>query len=108
MASKTVQNDLIDICGDYVRECSSASVLKNNSFFSIISDEVTDSSNNHSILDVFLQIPIDVSDVAHPTIKEVLFDFVQLDRTNSETVCKRIMECYTSRVQSERTNLRYD
>ena len=35
--------------------------------------------------------------MAHPRIKEVFFDFVQLDRTNSETVCKTIMECYTSR-----------
>ena len=51
-ASKKVQNDLIDICGDYVRECTSAPVLKNNSFFSIIADEVTDSSNNHSVLGV--------------------------------------------------------
>ena len=35
--------------------------------------------------------------MAHPRIEEVFFDFVQLDRTNSETVCKTIMECYTSR-----------
>ena len=52
--SKTVQNNLhvIDICGDFVRECSSAPVLKNNSFFTtcIIAEEVTDFSNNHSIL----------------------------------------------------------
>ena len=35
--------------------------------------------------------------MAHPRIPEVFFDIVQLDRTNSETVFKRIMECYTSR-----------
>ena len=69
------------------------------SFFSIIADEVTDSSNNHSVFFfVFFYRFLDVSDVAHPRIKEVFFDFVQLDRTNSETVCgKRIMECYASR-----------
>ena len=31
--------------------------------------------------------------VAHPRIKKVFFDFVQFDRTNSEIVCTRIMEC---------------
>ena len=77
--SKTVQNDLIDICGDYVRECRSAPVLKNNSFCSIIADKVTDSSNNHSVLGVSHRF-LDVSDVAHRRIKEVFFDFVQLDR----------------------------
>ena len=82
--SKTVQNDLIDLCGQYIRECTSAPVMKNN-FFSVIADEVTDSSNNHSVLGV-----------SHRLL-EVFFDFVQLDRTNSETVCRKLVECYTSR-----------
>ena len=57
-------------------------VLKNNSFFSIIADEVTDSSNNHSVLGVSHRF-LDVSDVAHPRIKEVFFDFVQFGQINA-------------------------
>ena len=30
-------------------------------------------------------------------VKEAFFDFVQLERTNSETVCTKLVECYTSR-----------
>lgn len=33
----------------------------------------------------------------HPVVKEVFFSFVQLERTNSENVCKKLIECYTSR-----------
>ena len=43
-------------------------MLKNNLF--IIADEVTDSSKNHSVLGVSHRF-LDVSDVAHPRIKEV-------------------------------------
>ena len=93
--SKTVQKDLIDLCGQYIWECTSAPVMKNK-FFSVIADEVTDSSNNHSILGVSHRL-LDVSDPVHPRINEVFFDFVQLDRTNSETVCRKLVECYTSR-----------
>ena len=77
-----MQNDLIDLCGQYIRECTSAPVIK-------IADEVTDSSNNHSVLGVSHRL-LDTSDPVHPRINEVFFDFVQLDRTNSETVCRKL------------------
>ena len=83
-----MQNDLIDLCGQYIRECTSAPVIK-SIFFSVIADEVTDSSNNHSVLGVSHRL-LDTSDPVHPRINEVFFDFVQLDRTNSETVCRKL------------------
>ena len=64
-------------------------------FFSIIADEVTDtcSSNNHTVCHRIL----DYNHLHHPVIKEVVYDFVQLERTNSETVCEKLIECHTSR-----------
>ena len=62
----------------------------------VIADEVTDSSNNHSVLGVSHRL-LDISDPVHPRINEVFFDLVQLDCTNSETVCRKLVECYTSR-----------
>lgn len=40
---------------------------------------------------------LDISDAVHPKINEAFFDFVQLDRMNSETVCRKLVECNTSR-----------
>ena len=40
---------------------------------------------------------LDVSNPKLPVVKEVFFDFVELERTNSENVCKKLFECYKSR-----------
>ena len=93
--SKTIQNELIEICGNYVREVMNSAVY-NSGYFAVIADEVTDSSNNHSVLGVCNRM-LDTGDPNNPVIKETFFDFVQLERTNSETVCTKLVECYTSR-----------
>ena len=49
--SKTIQNELIEICGNYVRNQMNSAVY-NGGYFAIIADEVTDASNNHSVLGV--------------------------------------------------------
>ena len=92
--SKTIQNELIDVCGDYMKEHTCLSSNRGK-FFSIIAD-VTDSSNNHTVLGVCHRI-LDYNNVHHPVIKEVFYDFVQVERTNSETVCEKLIECHTSR-----------
>ena len=94
-SSKTIQNELIDVCGDYIRE-HTCLTSNRGKFFSINADEVTDSSNNHTVLGVCHRI-LDYNNVHHPVIKEVFYDFVQLERTNSETVCEKLIECHTSR-----------
>ena len=91
--SKTIQNDIIELCGNYVREYTNAAVMKGG-YFAIIADEVTDSSNNHTVLGICNRM-LDISDPGNVFVKEQLFDFVQLERTNSESVCKKLMESYT-------------
>ena len=63
-------------------------------YIAIIADEITDSSNNHTVLGVCSRM-LDISDPGNIFVKEQLFDFVQLERTNSESVCKNLMESYT-------------
>ena len=46
--SKTIQNDLIKACGEYIRDII-LEELRNCRFFSIIADEVTDSSNSEQL-----------------------------------------------------------
>ena len=91
--SKTIQNDIIELCGNYVREYTNAAVIKGG-YFTIIADEVTDSSNNHTVLGICNRM-LDISNPGNVFVKEQLFDFVQLERTNSESVCKKLMESYT-------------
>ena len=91
--SKTIQNDIIELCGNYVREYTNAAVMKGG-YFAIIADEVTDSSNNHTVLGICNRM-LDISNPGNVFVKEQLFDFVQLERTNSESVCKKLMEFYT-------------
>ena len=91
--SKTIQNDIIELCGNYVREYTNAAVMKGG-YFAIIADEVTDSSNNHTVLGICNRM-LDISNPGNVFVKEQLFDFVQLERTNSQSVCKKLKESYT-------------
>ena len=71
--------------------------MYNSGYFGIIADKVTDFTNNHSVLGV-CNIMLDTGDPNNQVIKEAFFfNFVQLERTNSETVCTKLVECYTSR-----------
>ena len=79
--SKTIQNDIIELCGNYVREYTNAAVRKGGYF-------VTDSSNNDTVLGICNRM-LDISNPGNVFVKGQLFDFVQLERTNSESVCKK-------------------
>lgn len=68
---------------------------KDPSFPSLPISEVTDTSNNQTVLGVCHRM-LDTSNPRHPVIKEVFFDFVQLERRNSENICKKLIGCYTS------------
>ena len=35
---------------------------------------------------------LDYNNLHHPAIKEVFYNFVQLERINSETVCEKLIE----------------
>ena len=66
--TKTIQNELIEICGNYVREVTNSAVY-NSGYFAVIADEVTDSSNNHSVLGVCNRM-LDTGDPNNPVVKE--------------------------------------
>ena len=46
--SKTIQNDLIKLCGKYICDAI-LTEIRANGFFSIIADEATDSSNTEQL-----------------------------------------------------------
>ena len=77
--SKTVQKEVIRITGDYIRAKVTQPIQKEDAFFSIIGDEVTEKYANQEILSVclkFLNLNNDVS----PKIREVFFDRVNLEK----------------------------
>ena len=62
------------------------SLKDENNFFSIIADEVTDTYSNQEVLAVCLRL-LDGDEV-----KEFLYDFVYIERTNGETIANAILE----------------
>ena len=53
--SNTVQNELIDVIADYMRE-QSITQVKKSPLFSIIADEVTDASNKEQLAVVLIEV----------------------------------------------------
>lgn len=84
--SKTIQNDMIDVIGMYIRSQLTESLSQDDSVFTIIADETTDVSNSE-VLAVCLRFVTDT-----PQIKEVFFDFVHLRRTSGEKIAEAIIE----------------
>ena len=89
--SKTVQNEILQIAADQIREFCRI-CLKKCSHFSILADEVT--SHGKEILSVcirFLEV-----DSSHYQVKpkkhEVLLDFAYLQRITGESISKSILE----------------
>ena len=77
--SKTVQEEVIRITGGYIGAKVTQPIQKEDAFFSIIGDEVTEKYANQEILSVclkFLNLNNDVS----PKIREVFFDRVNLEK----------------------------
>lgn len=67
--SKTVQNELIKICGDIVRD-SVVREIKEACFFSVLGDEATDCSDDEEVSMVVRFVD------ASSNIREEFFDFV--------------------------------
>ena len=65
-------------------------IQKENAFFSIIGDEVTDKCANQETLSVCLRF-LDLNNDVSPQIKEVFFDFVNLDKTTGESIANAIL-----------------
>ena len=74
--SKTVQEEVIRITGEYIRAKVTQPIQKEDAFFSIISDEVTDKYANQEMLSVCLRF-LDLNNDVSPKIKELFFLFCQ-------------------------------
>ena len=90
--SKTIQNQLIEIIGQYIRKQILAG-QKGKGFYSIVADEVTDKFANQEVLALCLRY-VDESQTV-PCIQEESFDFVHLERTTGEHISRKIIEILT-------------
>lgn len=88
--SKTVQEEVIRITGEYIRAKVTQQIQREDTFFSIIGDEVTDKYANQEILSVYLRF-LDPNNDVSPKIKEVFFDYVNLDKTTGESMANAIL-----------------
>ena len=88
--STTVQEEVIRITGEYIRAEVTKPIQKEDAFFSIIGDEVTDEYANQEILTVCLRF-LDLNNDVSPKIKELFFDYVNLDKTTGESIANAIL-----------------
>ena len=93
--SKYVQNEILQIAADQIREFCRI-CLKKCSHFSILADEVT--SHSKEILSVCLRfLEVDSSHQVKPKKHEVLLDFAYLQRITGESISKSILEVLKTR-----------
>ena len=91
--SKTIQNQIIAVIGDIIREKVSSAIREDGAIFSIIADEVTESHSNKEILSLCLRfVSWDDQIPSQPSIKEVFFDFTFLTRTTGLAISNAIKE----------------
>ena len=83
--SKTIQNQLIGIIGDFIRD-KFIEEIKTAKFYSILCDDVTDVSNKEQLSIVFQFV--DETNL----IREEFLDFIGTDRITGEALASRIKE----------------
>ena len=93
-SSKTIQNEIIHIYGDKIREIVSKQIRENALPFTVIADEFTDSYSNQVILSVCIR-HVDLSSPGVPEIKEFLIGFLHIERANANTIAQKIVEAVT-------------
>ena len=90
--SKTIQNEIIHIYADCIRQSLTANLRDGQLPFAIIADEATDPHANQEVLSVCLRF-VDIQASGGPQIREFLLDFVDLERATAVTISKKILEC---------------
>ena len=93
--SITIQNQVIDIIGNMIREKITAYIKETDAFFSIIADEVTEKHLNKEIISFCLRFVLWKSD--KPVIRVVFFDFCYLSRTTGVAITDAIKESLRTR-----------
>ncbi|KAK3094432.1 hypothetical protein FSP39_001685 [Pinctada imbricata] len=86
--SKTVQNEMIQLMGDFIRDEGTKDLRDGDALFSLIADEVTDISNKE-ILSLCVRF---VSSSHNIQIQEIFLDFVSLEGITGELITKAIIE----------------
>lgn len=87
--SKTIQNEVIEIVGMYIRNKLTAQLKDEGAVFTIIADETTDVSN-HEMLALCLRFVS--ANNQNVEIKEIFFDFVHLNRTSGNKIAQCIID----------------
>lgn len=92
--SKTVQNEVINIIADHLRQ-RILEPLKLVRYFSVMADEVTDHHANQEILSLCVRF-VDLSDgTGSPHVKEAFLDFIHLERATAQGVADAILGLMT-------------
>lgn len=86
--SKTIQNDVIDIIADVMRE-KLLLPLKQSRHYSVIADEVTDSHSNQEIMSLCLRFVDCTLDKAE--VKEIFVDFMHVERATGQKLADCII-----------------
>ena len=84
--SKTIQNSIIEVIGQYVRKTIVEEITTEDAVFFIIADEVTDKHANQEVLSLSLRFLI------KNEIKEEFLDFINLDRTTGKAIADAILK----------------
>ncbi|XP_021358428.1 zinc finger MYM-type protein 1-like [Mizuhopecten yessoensis] len=91
--SKVVQNEVIEVVGEYIRKENTRDLENDNAFYSIMADEVSDPYSNQEILSVRLRLL-----TGRPTrVRELFFDFFYLERATGESIAHAITECLSKK-----------
>ena len=81
--SKTVQNEIVEVVGQYIRNDIIAKV-KQAKFYSVIADEVTDTANKE-------ELSLSLRFVLDGAVKEVFVDFVEVERITGQVLAQTIL-----------------
>lgn len=91
--SKTVQNQIIDLIAVYIRNQITKDLKegKHSKYFSVLADEVTDTTTNKEVLTLCLRF-LSGTDRANISISEAFVDFIPLERTTGRAIADAIMK----------------
>ena len=87
LTSKTVQNEIIDVIGDYIKKEATKPLQQPSAVYTIIADEVTDKYSNKEIMSLCLRF------MDSGKIKEIFLDFIALDERLVRRLLKQFCFC---------------
>ena len=92
--SKTIQNQIINVIADYLRDKITRDLTegKISKYFSLIADEVTDTTTNKEVLSLCLRFLSGNDDPSSVNISKVFVDYVHLERTTGKAIADAIVK----------------